>query len=220
MSFSRARGFAVCLSGLDLRCGRLHTVGAVGFSLDLQPVRLHFSLSFHKDLVGSWFDPMSLSGMHQLVCHFSRDLDPSWRPCGFHARRSVHGVTEQLESSTFTTQHTGSHRTAVQTDAHAEIGSIWSQHDFQPLRQDAHLRGTIATETCHNHSVILAWIWQPGDGDVAISDCFDFEHAPLLGDLIELMVNRFKQGEDLGRLTRTRPCRETDNIRKHDGCVL
>lgn len=70
---------------------------------------------------------------------------------------------------------------------------------------------TFMGELGHRHGMIVSWVWQSANGNVAIADDFYLEYLALLADEIEFMINRLQQGKDLTWFSGRTPCREPNN---------
>ena len=65
--------------------------------------------------------------------------------------------------------------------------------------------------------MILAKLGETTNGNVAISNGFDLEHATTHRHLVELVIDRFQQRKYLCRLSHAAPSRKTNQVSKHDG---
>ena len=61
----------------------------------------------------------------------------------------------------------------------------------------AHAVDTVSSEAGHGHGMVLAWVWDSADCDVAVPDRLDLEDASSIGDLVELAVQGLEESEDL-----------------------
>jgi len=66
--------------------------------------------------------------------------------------------------------------------------------------------------------MIWAWFRNPDRCNITITNYLDFEYATNFGNLIKGLENSFQHHEYVWRLSDTRPCGESCNIRKHDCC--
>lgn len=71
--------------------------------------------------------------------------------------------------------------------------------------------------TYHDCCMILTRLWEPSDGDIAVSNRFHFEHPSSLGNLVKLVIDRLQQHKHLRRLSHATPRCKADQIRKEYG---
>ena len=110
----------------------------------------------------------------------------------FHSRRSINSVSEQLEATLVSTEHTSRHGTRMETDSHTELRRVGSQRCFESLSYFPHLDHAFACKAGHDDSVVCLRIGEAGDGDIAIANCLDLEHLSRLGNLIKGVVDGFE----------------------------
>lgn len=135
-----------------------------------QPICLHGTFSFHRNVVISRADPVGKTSCHQ-TARQRRDNEGKWfipiltiawpilllggnlQVCSILAQLNhilhtgtlesgarVHRVSEQLESAFFAPKYTRSHWAAVQSKSHLEFGCVRSSEGKTWVSQGAHWR--------------------------------------------------------------------------------
>ena len=104
------------------------------------------------------------------------------------SKLTYHCITKELEARLFASQHTRSHWTRVQANAHLQVGSIISQCFLQVLHNLIHFDQARSSKLDHKYGMILLRVWETSDCDVAVTNGFNLKDVALICNSIECPI--------------------------------